>query len=159
MRIMIVSANEPVVARDRAPDRADDRGHHRDRERDLQRALRAAQHPGELVVAEVVGAEGVLARGRHRVVRRDVRVLVVPERAADEGEQHDGDQHEDADHGQFVLQEPTQDQLELGARLDGELALDGARGRRDAAGGLGVLYGKIMHGESSGPGPRRAGRR
>ena len=77
----------PEVAGDGADEHADERGEEGDDQRDLDRLLGAPQHLGEVVVAEVVGAERVLPRRRLAASGVSRLVVVLPDAGADERQQ------------------------------------------------------------------------
>jgi hypothetical protein len=110
------------VARDRAPDGADRRGDNRHGERDFERALRSTQNPRELVLTHAVRTEPVDAVRRHADVNAPLREVEWIEQRSDEREQDEQHEYAETDHSSLVLHEALQDQLELAALLDRELA-------------------------------------
>ena len=122
-------------AGDRAEQDADHRGDHRRCEPDLERHLAAVHEPAEDVEAGAVGAERVLpARGRvlGREEQRGLRVglVGVVQERADPAEQHDEDDHADADHGEPVLDEDPERAGRPSPPLEPRFTARTAAGRR-----------------------------
>src|SRR5712692_534972 len=166
----------PVEPGDGADQRAESRRERGDHEGDDDALVGPPQHPGERVVAQLVGPVGVLEAGGLGQVVGLEGVGVVPDVAAEEGQPHDDEQDEQSGDGEAVVEEPPQYHLLVAARLDGELPLGTFRpagpdqhlpGRQAAGAGKAKILPRrhqafsprsVMSG-SSGRGLRRAGRR